>query len=333
MVACRPRPLPLAPHHFPVPVRVVSLRCSLRMRRISLREWFSIHGLLAGRASLILRKPERTLRLLPLSLSRGGMRVKCFQGFENRTSVIYLDDGNYLNEWIFSGGGSDVGQPGPLTRQKYLAHPSSSLAAYWPRIIYQGTSGEIREINYNCSSKTQCYYDKALSTTQARNGTQLLVLPAKSDLTSTAVFYQEQDGRFLEYREDGTGITTVLQNPAFSNLIPLDAPVAGFSTIRPTDAQNPNLNLYLLWQDSNNVIQLSYTDDTNVWKGPNTDPAFAGANNNTALSCLSGTTFPGFPQQRTTVLARCYFQTGMALREVTFNGNMWNITGVVPLNF
>lgn len=125
----------------------------------------------------------------------------------------------------------------------------------------------------------------------------------------------------------------MLPTAAFSDLVPLDAPVAGFSVVRPTDAQNPNLNLYLLWQDSNGIIQLSYTDGTNVWKGPQTDPAFAGVNNNTALSCVSGSTFPGFPLQRTAVLARCYFQTGTALREVSFNGDIWNMTGVVPLEF
>lgn len=129
-----------------------------------------------------------------------------------KQAIITNINPDYLNEWIFSGGSSDTGQPGPLTRQKYQAQPFSRIAAYGPRIVYQGNSGEIRELNNNCSSKTQCYYDKTLSTTQARNGTQLLVLPAKSDLTSMAVFYQEQDGRFLEYREDSTGVTTVLQN-------------------------------------------------------------------------------------------------------------------------
>lgn len=94
-----------------------------------------------------------------------------------------------------------------------------------------------------------------------------------------------------------------------------------------------NLNVYLLWQDSNNTIQMSFTDETNVWKGPNTFPEFATADNNTALSCVSGVTFPGFPLQPSPVLARCYFQANMTLREVSFNGRDWNTTGIIPLAF
>ena len=160
-----------------------------------------------------------------------------FQNTQNQTSVIYLDNGSrlcnipvrfrvlssfcsfsnvstdFLNEWTFSDSPGDNGQPGSLTRQKYLAHASSSLSAYWPNLIYQGVTGEIRQVSYACVGKNQCYYDKALSTTQARHGTQLLILPKTTNLSTIAVYYQEQDGRFLEYEEDNTtGVTTVLQN-------------------------------------------------------------------------------------------------------------------------
>lgn len=77
---------------------------------------------------------------------------------------------------------------------------------------------------------------------------------------------------------------------------------------------------------------MSWTDDNQGWKGPITFPAFAGAEKNTALTCLTGLTFPGYSLEEGTELARCYFQTGFAVREVGFDGNSWNIFGVVPID-
>lgn len=78
---------------------------------------------------------------------------------------------------------------------------------------------------------------------------------------------------------------------------------------------------------------MSWTDSDDGWKGPITHPAFAGADNNTALTCLTGLTFAGMPLQAGTELSRCYFQTGLALREVSFDGEAWGIVGVVPIDY
>lgn len=93
------------------------------------------------------------------------------------------------------------------------------------------------------------------------------------------------------------------------------------------------LNTHLLWQDENGTIQMSWTDDDDGWKGPLTYPAFAGAEKQTALTCLTGLTFPGHPLASGSELARCYFQTGLAWREVSFDGERWNVVGVVPFTF
>lgn len=78
---------------------------------------------------------------------------------------------------------------------------------------------------------------------------------------------------------------------------------------------------------------MSWTDSDNGWKGPVTHPAFAGADKDTALTCLTGLTFPDFPLQAGTELSRCYFQTGLALREVSFDGESWDVVGVVPIDY
>ena len=79
-------------------------------------------------------------------------------------------------------------------------------------------------------------------------------------------------------------------------------------------------------------MQMSWTDgDDDGWKGPVTYPAFVGAERQTALTCLTGLTFPAHPLQGGTELARCYFQVGSALREVSFDGERWSVLGSVAV--
>ncbi|KAF2707151.1 hypothetical protein K504DRAFT_504329 [Pleomassaria siparia CBS 279.74] len=91
--------------------------------------------------------------------------------------------------------------------------------------------------------------------------TPLAMVPLQNNLSSTGVFCEKEDERFVNYRdEDG----------------------------RPG------------------------------WEGPIAHPAFACADNNTGLTCLTGLTFAEFPLSSGPELPRCYFQAGGGqLREVT----------------
>ena len=86
-----------------------------------------------------------------------------------------------------------------------------------------------------------------------------------------------------------------------------------------------------MWQDEKGTIQMSWANDYTGWKGPISHAAFAGAENGTALTCLTGLTFLGFPLPDGSELARCYFQTGAAVREVSFDGTSWDVVGIVPI--
>jgi hypothetical protein len=74
---------------------------------------------------------------------------------------------------------------------------------------------------------------------------------------------------------------------------------------------------------------MSWTDNDVGWQGPLSFPAFAGAEPNTTLTCLTGAGW----ETGGTELARCYFQTGRALREISFDGVGWSIVGVIPVDF
>ena len=211
-------------------------------------------------------------------------------------------------------------------------------------------AGEMRGVHYACHEENECWHERVFSTTKASNGTQLVVTPLQNNLSSLGLFYHEKGGRFLEYAEDEEAVGSLWENckltpprrrlgpkilhqaAAFSNLVPPNASVAAFSTTRSTSSTDPKLNTYLLWQDANNTIQMSWTDNDVGWQGPVSYPAFAGAEPDTALACLTGLTFPHFPLQSGTELARCYFQTGRALREISFDGDSWDIVGVIHVD-
>ncbi|KAF1995164.1 hypothetical protein P154DRAFT_350205 [Amniculicola lignicola CBS 123094] len=254
-----------------------------------------------------------------------------FRGINYQTSVVYLDNSNYLKEWIFSDTGSALGRPGPLTDQKYIAHEKTQISYYWPRLLYQGMSGEIRGAHFECHKRGECWHDTVLRTTDARNGTQLVAVPMWNNLSSIGLFYEQDDGKFVNYKEDWGRASAIWKNRAFSDKIPPEASVAAFSTIRPEDVDDLALNTYLLWQNNNGTIQMSWTDSDKGWKGPIKPTAFKGADKNTALTCLTGATFPKFPLPPGNELSRCYFQANNTLREVNFNGTSWDVVGTIPI--
>ncbi|KAH7132323.1 hypothetical protein B0J11DRAFT_222954 [Dendryphion nanum] len=246
-----------------------------------------------------------------------------------QTSVVYLDDKNYLSEWIFPDNGPAVGTPGTLNKQKYIAIDGTGLASYWPKVMYQGLSGEIREAYFQCGRNDVCWQDIVLDTSEARNGTRLVAVPMANELSVTGLFYQEPDGRVVNYEENTNVSSAVWTNNAFANLIPSNSSVAAFSTVRTGLPNESKLNTYLMWQDKNNTIQVSWTENDKGWRGPITHEALRGANNNTALTCLTGI----IPIAAGTELARCYFQAGSSVRQVSFDGSSWSVVGTVPVNF
>jgi hypothetical protein len=131
---------------------------------------------------------------------------------DNSASAILTISPDYLTEWNFPDSSPAIGQPGSLTQQKYIVHNDTNISFYWPSLIYQGMSGEIREAHFECHRRNECWHDKVLRTTEARNGTQLAMVPMQNSLASTGLFYQEENGRYVNYKEDFGEGTTVWEN-------------------------------------------------------------------------------------------------------------------------
>jgi hypothetical protein len=90
------------------------------------------------------------------------------------------------------------------------------------------------------------------------------------------------------------------------------------------------MNTYVLWQEESGVIQVSWQDDDSGWKGPSTFPALSGANNGTAIACVTPNAWPLSNLQAQYDMSCCYFQAGGLLKEVWYNGSDWSIIGNVP---
>lgn len=97
-----------------------------------------------------------------------------------------------------------------------MALNETKVASYWPRIVYQGMSGEIREAHYECHRENECWHERVLSTTTAMNSTQLVAAPMGNNLSSLGLFYQEEDGKYINYKEDSDGYSELWTNGKFS---------------------------------------------------------------------------------------------------------------------
>lgn len=144
---------------------------------------------------------------------------------QHQIHVVYLDDRNRLNEWVFTEDGPSLGQAGTLNYQLYMAHNSTQLASYGPNILYQGMSGEVREVSFTCYGKGQCWNDRVLGTTQPVNGSRLTMVPTQKTNPTVGLFYQDEDGRYLNYVEDDERKSSVWAN---GRLIPA---VGGYLTV------------------------------------------------------------------------------------------------------
>lgn len=93
----------------------------------------------------------------------------------------------------------------------------------------------------------------------------------------------------------------------------------------------PNLDTYVLYQDTHGTIQVVWQDDETGWKGPDAPPAFEAADNGTSIACFTPMAWPGTSLGRGDLqTSRCYYQSAGSVKEVRFTGSGWQLLGEVP---
>jgi hypothetical protein len=89
-----------------------------------------------------------------------------------------------------------------LNERKVIAHPDTQISFFWPNIVYQSPSGEIRTETYECLGKDQCWQERILDTGTPLNGTSIVTLPSGNNLSATSLFFQDESGNAVYFVED-----------------------------------------------------------------------------------------------------------------------------------
>jgi hypothetical protein len=106
--------------------------------------------------------------------------------------------------------------------------------------------------------------------------------------------------------------------------------LGGFSFPR---GDGVNVNQYVLWQDTTTDVLVQWVDDNTGWQGPSSFPALKGADNGTAIACMSpGTGGLSYGLEIVPGMYHCYFQVNNTVREVAISSGQWSIVGTVPIS-
>lgn len=261
-------------------------------------------------------------------------------------------------------GGNAQGNGGTFNEFAIPAAPTSRLASYWPFLLSQNGDGALRWTRYWGTKPDRPFWENQNITLKASDAAGLVAVPAKTRyLEAGAVVYRRDDGKLFNYfaEKDGNTQGTSWANGAFSlsfplppsplftsltrvllprigNLakfsIPAASALGGFTVARSSAATDNAVDTHLLYQDAAGVLQTVWQDDAADWKGPQTHPAFAGADAGTDIACLTAAAWDssGVSITAATDLARCFFQVRNLVREVHWTGSGWENKGFLPID-
>jgi hypothetical protein len=112
--------------------------------------------------------------------------------------------------------------------------------------------------------------------------------------------------------------------------IPVSSAIAAFAVAQQTtDSMN---FIYVLYQDSSDVIQFSSYSQESGWTTPTTQDALSGADKGTDITCLTEGVFSGYNTLSAEKdMSKCYFQSGGRIKEVVYDGANWSVVGFVTM--
>lgn len=250
----------------------------------------------------------------------------------------------------------------------------SSIAAYWPYVVFQDGDGELNEV-MNVPFANAALHPAAEWATRklgvrGADGTRLAVVPLSANYSRIVskggygIFYQRNDGRLFAHIPDlgslpsnytsswptckSTSAEWVRLDHCSANTerrrdtadfpsisIPEGNSLAAFATARDSDT-NQRVNTYLLYQGSDNHINIVWVDDNTTWKTA-APTALKGADRGTNIACLTMPTssrdinLQQLQLEQASSETRCYFQRGGIVRETVLSGADWVETGSVPM--
>ncbi|KAF2787037.1 hypothetical protein K505DRAFT_134130 [Melanomma pulvis-pyrius CBS 109.77] len=248
--------------------------------------------------------------------------------------LFYLDDYSKsgIREWNWALVDlSLAGGAGDINTQNFQAHPMSKLGAYWPFVMFQDSTGYLREIVYDYYAHWAVVPKETKKwTTPVLEGGAISIVPSGQNLSFTNIMYQQEDRTIAMYeRKDGIVGVYSRDDEYPSQALPAKTALASFAMLADQDPATSPFKLYTLYQDEDAKIQMVWRNDkASGWKGPQTFSAFDGADNGTSISCLTMSTYLAVPMEKWSV-PRCFFVAGGNIRQVKLAGADWEIVGNV----
>ncbi|KAK1705148.1 hypothetical protein BDP67DRAFT_416946, partial [Colletotrichum lupini] len=268
--------------------------------------------------------------------------------YQPQTEVFYTnDDGRVLGVSINDALSSNY-EEDSIKNMVLNSRVNSSVAAYWPWVEYQESSGEIVEVRNRLRTEFSpaAEWDKKRLNISADSDSRLALVPLSTNFSKIAVqggygiFYQVNAALVALIPDLGSDeLATDYADswptdfPAVTNM-PGGAPFAAFSVARSSDTLQ-RIFTYVLYLDNDANINVIY-NDASSWK--TAQPAtLKGVDADTDITCLTMATTHRDSFTQEVVLGaqsfdpRCYFQREGLVREVILTNNEWVDNGNVPI--
>ncbi|KAF6799601.1 hypothetical protein CSOJ01_12378, partial [Colletotrichum sojae] len=282
------------------------------------------------------------------SSSLAGTVIQYGEGYSPQTELFYSNDDNRLLGVSINDNLSPSYEEDSIKNMLLTTAKNSSVAAYWPWVIYQGPDGGLVEVRNRLRAEFSpaAEWDaKKLSTTVA-DGSSLAVVPVSANFSKLAIqggygiFYETLDSRLgavvpdlnSENLPENYAESWPSTFPSIS--LPEGNPFTAFSVARPSDFLQ-RVNTYVLYLDASSDINVVFTDSSS-WKTTKPE-VLRGVDPDTDIACMTMATTHRDSSQSEVPLeglsgdTRCYFQRGGLVREVVFNGAGWVDIGNVPI--
>ncbi|KAK0376888.1 hypothetical protein CLIM01_05734 [Colletotrichum limetticola] len=292
--------------------------------------------------------PDKYNSSADVSARLGATIIQYDASYQPQTEVFYTnDDGRVLGVSINDALSSNY-EEDSIKNMVLNSRVNSSVAAYWPWVIYQESSGGIVEVRNRLRTEFSpaAEWDKKRLNISADSDSRLALVPLSTNFSKIAV----QGGYGIFYQVNGALVALIpdlgsdelatdyadswpTDFPAVTNM-PGGAPFAAFSVARSSDTLQ-RIFTYVLYLDNDANINVIY-NDASSWK--TAQPAtLKGVDADTDITCLTMATTHRDSFTQEVVLGaqsfdpRCYFQREGLVREVILTNNEWVDNGNVPI--
>ncbi|KAJ0311021.1 hypothetical protein COL516b_001723 [Colletotrichum fioriniae] len=290
--------------------------------------------------------PDKFNSSADVSARLGATIIQYDASYQPQTEVFYTnDDGRVLGVSI-----NDALSPNyeedSIKNMVLNSRVNSSVAAYWPWVMYQESSGGIVEVRNRLRTEFSpaAEWDKKRLNVSADSDSRLALVPLSTNFSKIAV----QGGYGIFYQVNGALVALIPDLgsdelatdyadswPTAVTNMPGGAPFAAFSVARSSDTLQ-RVFTYVLYLDNDANISVIY-NDASSWK--TAQPAsLKGVDADTDITCLTMATTHRDSFTQEVVLGaqsfdpRCYFQREGLVREVILStNNDWVDNGNVPI--